>query len=54
MRGELNQILVKHTGQPVERIEADTERDYFMDGEEAVQYGIVDSVIFSRGKTEQK
>jgi len=54
MRSELNQILVKHTGQPVERIEADTERDYFMDGEEAVQYGIVDSVIFSRGKTEQK
>ena len=51
MRGELNQILVKHTGQPLARIEADTERDYFMGGEEAVQYGIVDSVLSRRELT---
>ncbi len=48
MRSELNQILVRHTGQPLERVEADTERDYFMGGEEAVQYGIVDKVISQR------
>lgn len=48
MRSELNRILVNHTGQPLERIEADTERDYFMSGEEAVAYGIVDTVISHR------
>lgn len=48
MRSELNQILVKHTGQPLERIEADTERDYFMGGKEAQEYGIVDHVISQR------
>jgi len=48
MRSELNRILVKHTGQPLDRIEADTERDYFMSGEEAVAYGIVDTVITHR------
>jgi ATP-dependent Clp protease protease subunit len=48
MRSELNEILVKHTGQPRERIEADTERDYFMGGEEAAAYGIVDKVISQR------
>ncbi len=52
MRGELNRILHEHTGQPLERIEADTDRDYFMSGEEAVQYGIVDSVIFRRDGSE--
>lgn len=48
MREQLNKILHEHTGQPLERIEADTERDYFMSGKEAVEYGIVDSVIFKR------
>jgi ATP-dependent Clp protease protease subunit len=48
MRSELNDILVKHTEQPLSRIEADTERDFFMSGEEAAQYGIVDTVIFQR------
>ncbi len=48
MRSELNNILVKHTGQPLDRIEADTERDYFMSGEEATKYGIVDKVISRR------
>ena len=48
MRSELNDILVNHTGQPRERIETDTERDYFMSGEEAVTYGIVDNVLRKR------
>lgn len=45
MKDTLNIILSKHTGQPVEKIQVDTERDFFMTGEEAKQYGIVDEVI---------
>jgi ATP-dependent Clp protease protease subunit len=41
----LNEWLAKNTGQPLERIEADTERDFFMSAEEAVQYGLIDQVI---------
>jgi len=52
MRSDLNKILHEHTGQPLERIEADTDRDYFMSGDEAVDYGIVDSVIFKREVSE--
>jgi ATP-dependent Clp protease protease subunit len=52
MRSELNQILVRHTGQPLERIEADTERDYFMSGDEAATYGIIDQVISRRELTQ--
>ncbi|MCL4557454.1 MAG: ATP-dependent Clp endopeptidase proteolytic subunit ClpP [Deltaproteobacteria bacterium] len=48
LRGEINNILSRHTGQPLERIEADTERDFFMGGEEAISYGIIDSVITKR------
>ncbi|MGB6063344.1 MAG: ATP-dependent Clp endopeptidase proteolytic subunit ClpP [Desulfomonilaceae bacterium] len=48
MRSELNDILCKHTGQPLQRIESDTERDYFMGGEEAASYGILDKVISQR------
>jgi ATP-dependent Clp protease protease subunit len=48
MKHELNEILAKHTEQPLDRIAADTERDYFMSGEDASQYGIVDSVISQR------
>lgn len=48
MKAELNNIMASHTGQPLERIEADTERDFFMGGEEAVKYGIVDKVISQR------
>jgi ATP-dependent Clp protease protease subunit len=44
-RDRLNRILAKHTGQKLAKIERDTERDYFMSAEEAVQYGIVDKVI---------
>lgn len=48
MRAQLNLILVKHTGQSLERIEKDTDRDYFMSAEESKNYGIVDEVITSR------
>lgn len=44
-RDRLNKILVKHTGQKLQKIERDTERDYFMSAEEALKYGIVDKVI---------
>lgn len=45
MRKRLNEILVKHTGQPFDKIHADTERDYYMSAEQAKEYGIVDEVI---------
>lgn len=41
----LNELLAYHTGQPLERIEADTERDFFMSAEEAKNYGLIDQVI---------
>jgi ATP-dependent Clp protease protease subunit len=54
LRERLNTILAKHTGQPLERIATDTERDYFMSGEEAQAYGLVDKVIEQRGLTEEE
>jgi ATP-dependent Clp protease protease subunit len=48
MKEQLNRILAKHTGQPLERIEKDTDRDYFMSAEESKAYGIVDEVITNR------
>lgn len=48
MREELNAILAKHTGQPLERIEKDTDRDNFMTAEQAKDYGLLDAVIISR------
>lgn len=48
LRERLNNILAKNTGQPVERIEEDTERDNFMSAEDAVSYGLVDKVLVSR------
>ena len=45
IRDRLNQILARHTGQPVEKIAKDTDRDFFMSAEEAKKYGIVDEVI---------
>jgi ATP-dependent Clp protease protease subunit len=49
MRERLNDILVRHTGQPVERIQTDTERDYIMSAEQGKEYGIIDEVIRKRG-----
>ena len=48
IRELLQKILVRHTGQSMEKIRQDTERDFFMDAEEAVKYGIVDKVITER------
>jgi ATP-dependent Clp protease protease subunit len=48
MRRSLNEILAKHTGQGLEKIEIDTERDYFMSAEEAREYGIIDKILISR------
>ena len=48
IRERLNQIMAKHTGQPVERIERDMERDNFMDSKAAVEYGLVDNVLAKR------
>ena len=48
MREELNKILSKHTRQSLERISADTERDYFMSAEQAKAYGIIDQVVEKR------
>ena len=48
MREELNRILAKHTGQPIDRIAKDTERDFFLRPNDALEYGIVDAIITSR------
>jgi ATP-dependent Clp protease protease subunit len=45
MKAELNDILAEHCGQSVEKVAADTERDYFMSGEEAVSYGLIDNIV---------
>lgn len=45
IKGKLNQLMANHTGQPLERIETDTERDFFMSAEEAKNYGLIDQVI---------
>ena len=48
LRGRLNEMLAKHTGQKSDRIEKDTDRDNFMSGDEAMRYGIVNKVLSSR------
>src|SRR5512135_1617609 len=48
LREELNRIFVKHTNQTVERIQADTERDLYMTGPQAKEYGIIDDVVIKR------
>ena len=50
----LARILAKHTGQPIERIREDTERDFFMNSEDALQYGLIDKVITKREIQEQQ
>jgi ATP-dependent Clp protease protease subunit len=54
LRQRLNEILAAHTGQPLEKIQEDTERDFFMSGEEAGEYGLVDGVIAKRDITPQE
>ena len=48
LKNELNEILAKHTGQPVEKVEKDTDRDFYMTSEQAKEYGIIDEVIVKR------
>ncbi len=50
LREQLNKILAKHTGQSVERIKQDTDRDHFMNWNEAVKYGLIDKVLDKRGE----
>jgi ATP-dependent Clp protease protease subunit len=50
VRDRLNKILAKHTGQPVDKIKHDTDRDNFMNGEEALTYGLIDRVLEKRGE----
>jgi len=50
LRQKLNELMAKHTGQPVEQIERDTDRDRFMSADEAKAYGMVDHVISHRGE----
>jgi ATP-dependent Clp protease protease subunit len=54
MRETLNEILVRHTGKSLERIHADTERDFFMTGVDAKEYGLIDDVIVSRDGAKTK
>lgn len=51
LRARLNEILSKNTGQPIEVIERDTDRDFFMSGDQSVSYGLVDKVLVNRGET---
>jgi ATP-dependent Clp protease protease subunit len=48
LKNELNKLLAAHTKQPFEKIEVDTERDYYMTGDQAKEYGLIDQVIFKR------
>lgn len=53
MKETLNMILTKHTGQPLEKIQTDTERDFFMSSKEAKEYGLIDNVITSIKETKK-
>ncbi|MFP4629670.1 MAG: ATP-dependent Clp protease proteolytic subunit [Desulfohalobiaceae bacterium] len=48
LKGKLNQIISEHTGQKLDKVEQDTDRDYFMVAEEAQEYGVIDQVLTSR------
>ena len=54
LKARLNEILARHTKQPIERIEKDTDRDYFMGAGEAKEYGLIDDVIVHKKATEKK
>ena len=53
MKDILNKLISKHTGQPIEKVTADVERDYFMSAEQAKEYGIIDEVIYARREKEK-
>lgn len=54
LKDELNMILARHTKQPIKKIQNDTERDYFMSGPEAKEYGLIDEVVEYRAKEKDK
>jgi ATP-dependent Clp protease protease subunit len=54
LRDKLNEVLANHTGQPVKRIAKDTDRDYFMSADEALEYGIVDNIFKHRSDIPSK
>ena len=54
VRERLNAILAKHTGQPLDRIQQDTDRDFFLSAKESVEYGLIDSVMEARGGEDKK
>ncbi len=54
LRKKLNEILSYHTGQPIEKIEKDTDRNYFMSPEEAKEYGLIDEVLVKKQKSPKK
>ena len=49
MKEEITQLLAQHPRQPIEKVEKDSERDFFMNGEQAREYGLIDEVIFKKG-----
>ncbi|MDN5341846.1 ATP-dependent Clp endopeptidase proteolytic subunit ClpP [Oceanotoga sp. DSM 15011] len=53
LKHELNTILSNHSGQPYEKIVKDTERDFFMSGDDAVEYGLIDKVINTKSETQK-
>jgi ATP-dependent Clp protease protease subunit len=54
IRDRLNEILAEHTGRPKEKVAQDTDRDFFMGGDEAVEYGLVDKVLSRRSQAPAK
>ena len=50
MRDRINEILAKHTGKPLDKIQRDTDRDYFMSSQEALEYGVVDEIFIKSKK----
>lgn len=54
MKTELNEILANHTGQPVKKVAKDTDRDFFMSPNEAVEYGLIDRVLTSRNDFQEE
>jgi ATP-dependent Clp protease protease subunit len=54
MRDRINEILAHHTGQPLDKIQKDTDRDYFMSAQEAKDYGLIDEVILPEAKKTKK
>jgi ATP-dependent Clp protease protease subunit len=54
LKEKLNEILSKHTKQPIKKIQQDTDRDYFMSGLEALDYGLIDTVVEYRSQEKEK